>query len=78
MKVVLALLIVNALTNYLDHEGLGVLILAINEYKGGALVISHHEEFGDSVATEKWVMNKGMLRVLFKTRVAESRVMTLF
>ena len=76
MKVVLAsacgrpsVLIVNALTNYLYHEWFGVLILASNEYKGGTLVIFHYKEFGDSVADEKWVMDKGMLRVLFKTRV---------
>ena len=27
------------------------------------LIISHNKEFCDCVATEKWVMNKGMLRI---------------
>ena len=29
------------------YEGLGVLTLAIEDYRGGTLIISHHEEFGD-------------------------------
>ena len=49
-----SVLIVKQLTNYLDHERLGVLILDIKDYKVGACV-----------ATEKWVKDKGMLRVLF-------------
>jgi len=39
------------------------LILAIKEYKGGVLIISHNKEFCDHVATEKWIMNKGYLRI---------------
>merc|ERR1712113_352706 len=46
-----------------DREGLGALVLAIKEYKGGVLIISHNKEFCDGVATEKWIMNKGMLRI---------------
>ena len=49
--------------NYLDREGLGALVLAIKGYRGGVLIISHNKEFCDCVATEKWVMNKGMLRI---------------
>merc|ERR1712014_266806 len=44
-------------------EGLGALILAIKDYKGGVLIISHNKEFCDHVATEKWIMNKGYLRI---------------
>merc|ERR1712039_417073 len=44
-------------------EGLGALILAIKDYKGGVLIISHNKEFCDGVATEKWIMNKGYLRI---------------
>lgn len=71
VKVVLAaamwqnphVLILDEPTNYLDREGLGALVLAIKDYKGGVLIISHNKEFCDSVATEKWIMSKGRLRI---------------
>merc|ERR1711990_267028 len=71
VKVVLAasmwqnphVLILDEPTNYLDREGLGALVLAIKDYKGGVLIISHNKEFCDSVTTEKWIMNKGKLRI---------------
>jgi elongation factor 3 len=50
-------------TNYLDREGLGALVLACQDYKGGVLIISHNREFCDSVATEKWIMKGGYLRI---------------
>merc|ERR1711937_20686 len=30
---------------------------------GGVLIISHNKEFCDGVATEKWIMHKGKLRI---------------
>merc|ERR1712139_135320 len=71
VKVVLAasmwqnphILILDEPTNYLDRTGLGALVLAIKDYQGGVLIISHNKEFCDSVATEKWIMNKGKLRI---------------
>merc|ERR1711908_199490 len=71
VKVVLAaamwqnphVLILDEPTNYLDREGLGALVLAIKEYKGGVLIISHNKEFCDNVATEKWIMKGGRLRI---------------
>merc|ERR1719272_542197 len=71
VKVVLAacmwqnphVLILDEPTNYLDREGLGALVLAIKDFKGGVLIISHNKEFCDHVATEKWIMNKGYLRI---------------
>merc|ERR1719333_389422 len=71
VKVVLAaamwqnphILILDEPTNYLDREGLGALVLAIKEYKGGVLIISHNKEFCDGVATEKWIMKGGYLRI---------------
>jgi len=71
VKVVLAaamwqnphVLILDEPTNYLDREGLGALVLAIKDYKGGVLIISHNREFCDSVATEKWIMQGGRLRI---------------
>merc|ERR1712096_16599 len=71
VKVVLAasmwqnphVLILDEPTNYLDRDGLGALVLAIKDFKGGVLIISHNKEFCDGVATEKWIMNKGKLRI---------------
>merc|ERR1711988_486336 len=71
VKVVLAaamwqnphILILDEPTNYLDRDGLGALVLAIKDYKGGVLIISHNKEFCDGVATEKWIMNKCYLRI---------------
>merc|ERR1711937_850626 len=71
VKVVLAaamwqnphILILDEPTNYLDRDGLGALVLAIKEYQGGVLIISHNREFCDSVATEKWIMQGGRLRI---------------
>merc|ERR1712072_37808 len=79
VKVVLAaamwqnphVLILDEPTNYLDREGLGALVLAIKEYKGGVLIISHNKEFCDGVATEKWIMNKGKLRIEGESVAAE-------
>jgi len=71
VKVVLAaamwqnphILILDEPTNYLDREGLGALSLACKDYRGGVLIISHNREFCDSVATEKWIMKGGYLRI---------------
>merc|ERR1719240_1767642 len=71
VKVVLAaamwqnphVLILDEPTNYLDRDGLGALVLAIKDYKGGVLVISHNREFCENVATEKWIMQGGKLRI---------------
>jgi len=71
VKVVLAaamwqnphILILDEPTNYLDREGLGALVLAIQDYVGGVLIISHNKEFCDNVATEKWIMKGGYLRI---------------
>merc|ERR1719194_201575 len=71
VKVVLAaamwqnphILILDEPTNYLDRDGLGALVLAIKDYKGGVLIISHNKEFCDGVATEKWIMKGGHLRI---------------
>merc|ERR1719282_1707723 len=71
VKVVLAaamwqnphILILDEPTNYLDRDGLGALVLAIKDYKGGVLIISHNKEFCENVATEKWIMKGGYLRI---------------
>jgi len=80
VKVVLAgamwqnphVLILDEPTNYLDREGLGALVLAIRDYKGGVLIISHNKEFCDGVATEKWIMAKGLLRIEGESKADEN------
>merc|ERR1712167_52672 len=79
VKVVLAatmwqnphILILDEPTNYLDREGLGALVLACKDYKGGVLIISHNKEFCDSVATEKWIMKGGYLRIEGESKATE-------
>jgi elongation factor 3 len=69
VKVVLAgsmwlcphILILDEPTNYLDRDGLGALTLAINDFEGGVIIISHNREFCSAVATEKWIMKAGRL-----------------
>jgi len=56
------ILILDEPTNYLDRDGLGALTLAIKDFGGGVIIISHNREFADSVSTEKWIMDKGYLR----------------
>jgi elongation factor 3 len=49
-------------TNYLDRDGLGALTLALQDYGGGVIIISHNREFANAVATEKWIMKAGNLK----------------
>merc|ERR1712166_1454237 len=49
-------------TNYLDRDGLGALVRGLEDFQGGVVIISHNEEFCDSVCQQKWVMDAGRLR----------------
>ena len=70
VKVVLAaslwqnphLIILDEPTNYLDRDGLGALTKAIEDFKGGVIVISHNREFTNAVSEEKWILEKGKMR----------------
>jgi elongation factor 3 len=69
VKVVLAaalwnephILILDEPTNYLDRESLGALASAIDDFLGGVVIISHHNEFVSTLCTEEWVMDAGHL-----------------
>merc|ERR1712039_863108 len=52
------IIILDEPTNYLDRDGLGALVRGLEEYQGGVVIISHNEEFTDSVCTQKWIMEK--------------------
>merc|ERR1712178_577536 len=49
-------------TNYLDRDGLGALVRGLENYQGGVVIISHNEEFCNSVCQQKWIMEAGRLR----------------
>ncbi|CAD6593825.1 MAG: hypothetical protein ASARMPRED_007969 [Alectoria sarmentosa] len=78
VKVVLAgamwnnphLLVLDEPTNYLDRDSLGGLAVAIREYKGGVVMISHNEEFVGALCPEQWHVADG--RVTHKGHVAAS------
>merc|ERR1711935_1195759 len=52
------IIILDEPTNYLDRDGLGALVRGLETYQGGVAIISHNEEFTDSVCTQKWIMTK--------------------
>ena len=78
VKVVLAgamwnnphLLVLDEPTNYLDRDSLGGLAVAIREYNGGVVMISHNEEFVGALCPEQWHVADG--RVTHKGHLAVS------
>lgn len=78
VKVVLAgamwnnphLLVLDEPTNFLDRDSLGGLAVAIRDYKGGVVMISHNEEFVGALCPEQLYVADG--RVTHKGTVAVS------
>ncbi len=78
VKVVLAgamwnnphLLVLDEPTNFLDRDSLGGLAVAIRDFKGGVVMISHNDEFVGALCPEQWhvadgrVTHKGHLAVI--------------
>jgi elongation factor 3 len=52
------IIILDEPTNYLDRDGLGALVRGLEGFQGGVAIISHNEEFTNSVCTQKWIMEK--------------------
>jgi elongation factor 3 len=50
-------------TNFLDKESTSALADAIKNFKGGVLVISHNDDFYNSITREKWLLENGTLTV---------------
>jgi elongation factor 3 len=48
-------------TNYLDRESLGGLAVAIKEWGGAVIMISHNTEFVESLCPELWHIEAGKL-----------------
>lgn len=69
VKVVLAgamwnnphLLVLDEPTNFLDRDSLGGLAVAIRDYKGGVVMISHNEEFVGALCPEQWHVANGRM-----------------
>ena len=53
------LLVLDEPTNFLDRDSLGGLAVAIRDFKGGVVMISHNEEFVGALASEQWHVNDG-------------------
>jgi len=56
------LLVLDEPTNYLDQPALAALAAGLKTFEGGVLIISHTASFVDEVCSERWVMEKGILR----------------
>ncbi len=78
VKVVLAgamwnnphLLVLDEPTNFLDRDSLGGLAVAVRDFKGGVVMISHNEEFVGALCPEQWHVEAG--RVIHKGTVSVS------
>ncbi|WFC96088.1 [NU+] prion formation protein 1 [Malassezia brasiliensis] len=78
VKVVLAaalwnnpqVLVLDEPTNYLDREALGGLAVAIREWGGAVVIISHNNEFISALCPEIWRVENGHIISKTKTDVA--------
>eukprot|EP00604_Paraphysomonas_vestita_P000441 CAMPEP_0174826228 /NCGR_PEP_ID=MMETSP1107-20130205/43700_1 /TAXON_ID=36770 /ORGANISM="Paraphysomonas vestita, Strain GFlagA" /LENGTH=198 /DNA_ID=CAMNT_0016058929 /DNA_START=1722 /DNA_END=2315 /DNA_ORIENTATION=- len=57
------ILVLDEPTNYLDREALAALTEAIKTYSGGVIIISHNNEFVQTLCTEFWEVSNGVCRV---------------
>ncbi|KAI1919270.1 [NU+] prion formation protein 1 [Ophidiomyces ophidiicola] len=81
VKVVLAgamwnnphLLVLDEPTNFLDRDFLGGLAVAIREFKGGVVMISHNEEFVGALCPEQWHVADGRITHKGSSAVALDR-----
>ena len=55
------LLVLDEPTNFLDRDSLGGLAVAIRDYRGGVVMISHNEEFVGALCPEQWHVDAGRL-----------------
>ncbi|OMJ95296.1 hypothetical protein SteCoe_1353 [Stentor coeruleus] len=49
-------------TNHLDIDAVNALIIAVEGFSGGVVVVSHDQHFVSSVCKEIWVIKKGRVR----------------
>lgn len=60
------LLVLDEPTNFLDAVSLRALARAIKDFKGGVIMVSHHEDFITSLCSEVWCVKDG--RVVIEER----------
>mmetsp|Transcript_8676 Transcript_8676/g.14957 ORF Transcript_8676/g.14957 Transcript_8676/m.14957 type:complete len:1045 (+) Transcript_8676:228-3362(+) len=68
------ILVLDEPTNYLDRDSLGALALAIGGYEGGVVVITHNNEFSNSVCPEKWTVGDGKVVVTGATNMPGEKI----
>mmetsp|Transcript_21575 Transcript_21575/g.65489 ORF Transcript_21575/g.65489 Transcript_21575/m.65489 type:complete len:837 (-) Transcript_21575:364-2874(-) len=54
------ILLLDEPTNHLDLETIEALAMALNQFEGGVVFVSHDERLIEMVADELWVVNKGV------------------
>lgn len=67
------LLVLDEPTNFLDRDSLGGLAVAIRDFKGGVVMISHNEEFVGALASEQWHINDGRMTMKGQTSILTDR-----
>ena len=55
------LLVLDEPTNYLDRDSLGALAIAIRDWSGGVVMISHNNEFVGALCPEQWIVENGTM-----------------
>lgn len=60
------LIVLDEPSNFLDRDSLGALVKALREFEGGVVVISHSQEFLESISTEErkaetWLVDAGRM-----------------
>jgi elongation factor 3 len=67
------LLVLDEPTNFLDRDSLGGLAVAIRDFRGGVVMISHNEEFVGALASEQWHIVDGRMTMKGNTAVTMDR-----
>jgi len=66
-------LILDEPTNFLDRDSLGGLAVAIRDFKGGVMLISHNEEFVGALCSEQWHVYDGRVAQKGHTAISTDR-----
>lgn len=67
------LLVLDEPTNFLDRDSLGGLAVAIRDFKGGVILISHNEEFVGALCSEQWHVQDGQVALRGNAAVSLDR-----
>ncbi|BFZ63842.1 [NU+] prion formation protein 1 [Saitoella coloradoensis] len=67
------LLVLDEPTNYLDRDSLGGLAVAIRDWAGGVVIISHSSEFVGALCPEQWIVENGKVISRTKDGIDESK-----